>query len=90
MKIIALLQDKGAVASYHDPHVPIIEGMRSYPDLKMESIEMTEEILNNMDCVMIVSDHSCFDYLWIFANSQLVIDTRNASKGLEGVMVIKA
>lgn len=90
VKIISLLQDKGAVVSYHDPYVPIIKGMRSYPALKMESIELTEEILNKMDCVTIVTDHSCLDYRWILANSQMVIDTRNASKGLEGTLVIKS
>ena len=90
VKIITLLQSKGAVISYHDPYVPIIEGMRSYPDLRMRSVELTEEILNKMDCVIIVTDHSCIDYRWILAHSQLLIDTCNALKNLENSNVIKA
>jgi len=90
VKIITMLQEKGAVVSYHDPYVPLIESMRSYPDLKMKSVELTEEILHNMDCVIIVTDHSCIDYRWVLAHSQLVIDTRNALQGLDESKVTKA
>jgi UDP-N-acetyl-D-glucosamine dehydrogenase len=90
VKIITLLQSKGAVVSYHDPYVPIIEGMRSYPDLKMKSVELTKEILNKSDCVLVVTDHSCVDYRWILTQSSLVVDTRNALKDLNGNNVSKA
>ena len=90
VKIITMLQEKGAVVSYHDPYVPLIKGMRRFPGMIMKSIELDEEKLKKTDCVIIVTDHSCIDYRWVLAHSQLVIDTRNALQGLDESKVTKA
>ena len=65
--------------AYHDPYVPSIRidgGILSNEAL-------TEDWLSGADCVVIVTDHSDFDYDWIVAQSQLVVDTRNATKNVE-------
>ena len=90
VKIITLLKDKGAAVTYHDPHISVIAGMRNYPDLVMHSSELTEELLQQSDCVILVTDHSCFDLQWIQEQSRLIIDTRNAYEGHKGDNIEKA
>ena len=80
IKIMKLLEDKGASISYNDPYVPKLEGLRSYPSLTLFSVELTEDTLQCSDCVVIVTDHSIYDYRWILSNSPIVVDTRNALK----------
>lgn len=80
LKIISLLQKKGAKVSYHDPYVPHSFGHREYPDLDMKSVPLTEKRLKQFDAVVIATDHSVIDYDWIARHSPLVIDTRNAIK----------
>lgn len=81
LKIIQLFRRKGAEVSYHDPYVPHSFGHRDYPDLDLWSVELREELLKKMDAVIITTDHSSYDFDWIVAHSQLVVDTRNAVKG---------
>ena len=53
---------------------------------------MTNTPLNRLpefDCVVIVTDHSEYDYAWIAENAQLVIDTRNATKGIEALNIVR-
>jgi len=80
LKIISLFQQKGARVSYHDPYVPRSFGHREYPGLDLRSAALTARRLQQMDAVVIATDHSVFDYEWIVKNSQLIIDTRNAIK----------
>lgn len=80
LKIISLLQKKGAIVSYNDPYVPQSFGHRDYPGLKLKSVRLSEEKLKEFDAVVIATDHSRYDYDWIVKNSFLVIDTRNAIK----------
>lgn len=82
IEIIDMLQKKKAEVFYHDPFVPKIPKMRKY-ELNMESEALTKDLLQEMDAVMIVTDHSVVDYEWVAENAQLVIDTRNATKGLK-------
>jgi UDP-N-acetyl-D-mannosaminuronate dehydrogenase len=63
--------------SYHDPYFPFIGKGRKY-DLQMKRSEL--EKLGECDCVVIVTDHS--NYRRIVAEAQLVVDTRNATKGV--------
>jgi UDP-N-acetyl-D-glucosamine dehydrogenase len=81
LDIIHLLQARGAEVSYHDPCVPSI---RLEDGNSMRTVELTAAWLGNADCVVIVTDHSSYDYQWIIDNSRLVIDTRNATDKLEG------
>jgi UDP-N-acetyl-D-glucosamine dehydrogenase len=76
LDVIKLLQNAGAKVKYNDPHVPSIL-MDSYA---MKSTKLTSALLKKTDCVVIVTDHSAFNYDWIVRNSNLVFDTRNATK----------
>ena len=81
-ELMDLLLKKGAEVSYNDPHIPALPKMRHWPHLRMESRPLTAEYLAAQDCVLIATDHSAYDYPWIVANSKLVVDTRNATKGI--------
>jgi len=78
LDIIKLLKDKGAHVSYHDPFAPTF----CYDDICMQSLSLNEKNLYDQDCVVITTDHSSIDYQWIVNHSQLVVDTRNATKHL--------
>lgn len=77
-----LLLKKGAEVSYNDPHIPELPRMRHYPHLRMASRELTPAYLAAQDCVLIATDHSAYDYAWVVAHARLVVDTRNATKGV--------
>ena len=79
LTIIELLQKEGAEVSYHDPYFPFIGKGRKY-DLGMKRAEI--ENLGQYDCVLIVTDHSDYDYQRIVEESKLVVDTRNATRGI--------
>ncbi|MFH1387058.1 MAG: nucleotide sugar dehydrogenase [bacterium] len=75
LNIFEILEQKSAEVSYNDPlilNVKIAGKQRS-------SIGLTDEILQKMDCVVIATDHSAYDYEIIVNNSKLIIDTRNAT-----------
>jgi len=90
LKIMELLQQEGAVVSYNDPHIPHCTAMRHYPDLDLHSAPLTEEALKQADCVLLVTDHSAYDYPWIAAHAPLIVDTRNAFQGLKGATIFPA
>jgi UDP-N-acetyl-D-glucosamine dehydrogenase len=90
VKIITMLQEKGAEVVYHDPYIPVIRDLRDYPGLEMTGVGLTEETLNGADCVLLLTDHSCFDLKLIMEHSKLIIDTRNAFKGQSASKIIKA
>ena len=52
--------------------------MRKY-DLDIKSSDLRQELLNDMDAVLIITDHTNYDYEWIVKNAKIVIDTRNAT-----------
>ncbi len=78
LTIIELLRKDGAQVSYHDPYFPFIGKGRKY-DLQMKCADLSN--LAQYDCVVIVTDHSDYDYRRIVQESQLVVDTRNATRG---------
>ncbi len=80
LKIITLLQKKGAKVFYNDPYVPRSYGHRDYPGLKLESVPLDKKKLKKFDAVIITTDHSLYDYDWFAENASLIIDTRNAIK----------
>jgi UDP-N-acetyl-D-glucosamine dehydrogenase len=79
-EIMEMLEGRGAVVSYSDPHVPALPRMRRHA-LRLESRALTAEFLAAQDCVLVVTDHSAFDYDFIVRHSRLVVDTRNATAG---------
>jgi UDP-N-acetyl-D-glucosamine dehydrogenase len=86
LTIIELLQQEGAQVSYHDPYFPFIGKGRKY-DLQMKRTELKK--LDQYDCIVIVTDHSDYDYAKIVYDAQLVVDTRNATKGIDSPKVVR-
>src|SRR5579883_1555437 len=83
LEIMELLQHKGAVLSYTDPYIPRLHKMRAYDFSHMASVELTDDVLAAHDAVLITTDHSSYDYDFIVRHAKLVIDTRNATRGVK-------
>ena len=86
LTIIELLQKDGAQVSYHDPYFPFIGKGRKY-DLQMKCAELKD--LGQYDCVLIVTDHSDYDFPSIVDEAKLVVDTRNATRGIENAKIVR-
>lgn len=86
LTIIELLQKQGAQVSYHDPYFPFIGRGRKY-DLQMKCSELKN--LGQYDCVVIVTDHSDYDFEGIVQEAQLVVDTRNATRGMDSPKIVR-
>lgn len=79
-KLIQLLQQEGAIVSYHDPFVPTLQ----LEGLKLQSTPLTEEALNKADCVIIATNHSSLPLSYLIEHASFIFDTRNVSKGISG------
>jgi UDP-N-acetyl-D-glucosamine dehydrogenase len=79
-ELIRLLEEKKAIVNYNDPHIPRLPPMRHHPGMTLDSQTLTAEYLAAQDCVLIVTDHSKYDWPWIVRQSRLVVDTRNATR----------
>lgn len=86
LTIIELLRAQGAQVGYNDPYFPYVGRGRKY-DLQMKCTPL--ENLGQYDCVLIVTDHSAYDYQQIVRNAQLVVDTRNATKGIDSPKIVR-
>jgi UDP-N-acetyl-D-glucosamine dehydrogenase len=82
-KLMELLQASGAIISYNDPHIPILPAMRHFDVPRLASETMTPEYLASLDCVLIATDHSAYDYDFNVRYAPLVVDTRNATKDVK-------
>lgn len=82
LALMDLLLKKGAEVSYQDPYIPKLPPTRRFPHLRMASRELTAPVIQAQDAVVIVTDHSSYDWSWIVEHSRLVIDTRNATKAV--------
>jgi UDP-N-acetyl-D-glucosamine dehydrogenase len=82
LEIMELLQHRGAALSYHDPYIPQLHKMRAYDFSHMRSVGLTPETLAQADVVLIATDHSTLDYQFIVDNARIVVDTRNATRGV--------
>jgi len=78
LDVIHLLQTRGALVYYHDPIVSDID-LRHVP---AEPIELTSQNIQDADCVIVVTNHDGYDWSWIAKHAPLIVDTRNALKGL--------
>jgi UDP-N-acetyl-D-glucosamine dehydrogenase len=74
LDIIGLLRQKGAEVNYHDPYIPRI----THDDWSLESVSDVIESARTTDCVVIVTDHTIYDYQSILEQAPLIVDTRNA------------
>src|SRR6185295_15902541 len=81
--LMEMLQARGAVLTYNDPHVPRLPKMRHHNVPDMTSSPLTAEFLAAQDCVLIATDHSAYDYGFIVEHASLVVDTRNATKNVK-------
>ena len=77
IRIIEMLKKSGAVVTYHDYFVPKLSV------LNMESVVLNEQTLTEADCVVVITDHSQYDWKWVCKNSPLILDTRNATKSID-------
>jgi UDP-N-acetyl-D-glucosamine dehydrogenase len=75
LDVLRLLLADGSRVEYHDPYVPVV----SEDGHCLESVPLTEERLASADAVVILTDHTSFDFGWIFEHSQILVDTRNAT-----------
>jgi UDP-N-acetyl-D-glucosamine dehydrogenase len=80
--IMNLLMEKGADVSYNDPWIPQLKPTRKYQFTK-QSVPVEPQTLADMDAVIIVTDHSAYDFSQIVKHARLVIDTRNATRGID-------
>ncbi|MBS1815405.1 MAG: nucleotide sugar dehydrogenase [Acidobacteria bacterium] len=86
LTIIELLQGLGVDVSYNDPFFPEVGRGRKY-DLQMKSAPLDD--LGQYDCVLIATDHSAYDYERVVAESKLVVDARNATRGIMSDKIVR-
>ena len=84
LEVLRGLQEKGAVVYYSDPCVPSVR-LNGHV---MRSINLTPDVLRSMDCAVVLTDHSDFNYAMIAAHSPVVLDCRNALKDFSGPNII--
>ncbi len=87
LKIMELLEKRGAVVTYHDPHIPAIT--LTNPGGTISSVPLTDEGLSALDCVILATDHSAIDYEWVADRASLIIDTRNRLRGNNAAHVVR-
>jgi UDP-N-acetyl-D-glucosamine dehydrogenase len=85
LDILQLLARKGARLSYCDPHVPVLDEH----GIRMKAEPFSPTTLKKADCVVVVTDHSDFDYRLVARESKVIVDARNALKGKNGGKIIK-
>ncbi len=85
LTIIEKLSDEGANVSYNDPYCPVLGKLRHH------NLQMKSTTLNNLgqyDCVLIVTDHTHYDYQKIVDEAHLIVDSRNATKGIQSAKIV--
>jgi UDP-N-acetyl-D-glucosamine dehydrogenase len=82
LEIVRMLQEKGAKVAFHDPFCPLIEddGHTPIQGLPMRSVPLTDRVLKEADCVVVVTDHTDVDYARVSALAALVVDTRGVMR----------
>jgi UDP-N-acetyl-D-glucosamine dehydrogenase len=82
-RVIELLLSSGARVSYNDPHIPeftVGKDVFYHDEQTLTSVPVTEQLLENQACVVIVAGHKSYDYNWIVAHAPVVVDTMNATR----------
>jgi UDP-N-acetyl-D-glucosamine dehydrogenase len=78
LDVIKLLGDRGAHVEYHDPYIPHLSLEHVGGQGEMQSVPFTEEAVRATDCVVIITDHTSFNYALLADHARLIVDTRNA------------
>lgn len=81
LDVIGLLRNKGAAVTYHDPHV---ESIRLDDNTRLEAEVYSDVLLEEADCVVIITHHSAYDWQHVLDHSKVVVDTRHVTSGLKG------
>jgi UDP-N-acetyl-D-glucosamine dehydrogenase len=79
LDVIRLLQSKGGLVEYNDPYIPVMD----LEGLEMQSVAL-EDAVPSADCVVVVTNHSIYDWQSLVDQAQLVVDTRHALRGIQG------
>jgi UDP-N-acetyl-D-glucosamine dehydrogenase len=79
LDVIRLIRGRGCRVAYSDPWVPTL----SDSGIRLSSVHLTPDLIGAFDCVVLLTDHSTFDYEMIARNARLVLDTRNAFKAVD-------
>jgi UDP-N-acetyl-D-glucosamine dehydrogenase len=93
LRLIELLESRGAEVAFHDPFVPEIPPTREYAALAgRRSQALTAELVAGQDVVLIATDHDVVDYALVESRARLILDTRNAMarRGFAAARVVKA
>ena len=85
LKLIQLLRAKGADVSYNDPYIPKIKLSKG----NLASVKLTGKNFSSADCVIIATDHSCYNMDKVVARAKMVFDTRGATRGLKGNNIVR-
>ncbi len=86
LEVMNLLLGKGAEVNYHDPYVPEFSHLETH----WRSVEeLNVELFKDMDCVVVLTDHSSYDWEWVTKNANLVFDTRNVTNGIFSKKIYK-
>ena len=80
LDVIGLLQQGGAVVSYHDPFIPVLR----HENIELTSVPDVMKEVENVDCVVIITNHSQYDYQAIYDRAQCIMDARNALGEIAG------
>lgn len=75
VQLMELLQQRGALIEYSDPHVPVFPNMREH-HFDLASVRITADAVARFDLVLVATDHAKFDYALILEHAQLIVDTR--------------
>jgi UDP-N-acetyl-D-glucosamine dehydrogenase len=81
LDILGLLHEKGANVVYNDPFIPSV---RLEGESSMSSVDYSDELLKSADCVVIVTDHSSYDWQHVLDHSKLIVDTRHVTPPHQG------
>jgi len=85
LKVARLLADRGAMLSYHDAYIPEI----NLAGLKLRNVALTPKLLEAQDIIIITTAHTNVDYKMVVDHAPLILDTRNATKGIESPKIAR-
>jgi UDP-N-acetyl-D-glucosamine dehydrogenase len=93
LKLIELIERRGAQVDFHDPHVAAIPLTRAHAEIEgRRSVDLTPDVLRAYDAVLVVTDHDAVDYALVASHARLLIDTRNVfrRKGIVADQIVKS
>jgi len=85
LKIARLLLRQGADLAYHDPLIPAV----NQADLNLTSVKLSDDVISSQDLVIITTGHTNVDYKMVVDHASLILDTRNATQGIESPKIAR-